>query len=356
MYLCNTVVFNNHHLTNFSIGVIMIKKQLYGITVLRFIAAFYVFVFHFNIRERITDNNILNGFFSNGAIGMSIFFVLSGFILTYNYSSGVTSNYLLKRIARIYPAYLFMGLLSVPFLAYEKPITAITSLAIFLVPVQAWFYQSFPIWNFGGSWSVSVELFFYILFPFILPMVTKNNKLIVLIAALILSSMIIPVAKLLGGVYTFPVYYITPIYRLPEFVFGIALGRYFIDGVDVKARYVIISAIICIPFTFMVNPGYMFWNIFILPFIGILMIKLGRLNLSKKTVAIPFIYLGEISYSFYLMQLPLLLALDKGFVKLSGNIILDISVLFVANLSLASISYHFIENNKTIKSSILSRS
>lgn len=94
----------------------MVKKQLYGITIFRFVAAFYVFIFHMNIRENISSTPFINAFISNGAIGMSIFFILSGFILTYNYSSGTPDNYIRKRIARIYPAYMFMGLLCLPFL------------------------------------------------------------------------------------------------------------------------------------------------------------------------------------------------------------------------------------------------
>lgn len=334
----------------------MVKKQLYGITIFRFVAAFYVFIFHMNIRENISSTPFINAFISNGAIGMSIFFILSGFILTYNYSSGTPDNYIRKRIARIYPAYMFMGLLCLPFLFYEKPLTALGSIAIFVVPIQAWFYQTFYIWNFGGSWSVSVELFFYLLFPIILTMVNSNNKGLVLILSLLASSCIVPIAKILGGVYTFPVYYMTPIYRLPEFIFGVALGRYFQEGFSIKLKYVVLSGIVAIPFTLLINPGYMFWNIFILPFIGALMIYLARLEVKRESFARPFIYLGEVSYSFYLMQLPILLILDHKIITLSGSALIDIPALFIANLILACISYHFIENNKSIRILITSKS
>lgn len=138
--------------------------RLDGVTISRFVAAFYVFIFHANLRAPIDLGGYFNGVVSNGAIGMSLFFVLSGFVLTYNYDSGVTKDYLIKRIKRIYPAYIFTGLITLPLLflvdGHFVVGKIIASIVLYVFSIQAWFYQAFNVWNFGGTWSVSVEMFF----------------------------------------------------------------------------------------------------------------------------------------------------------------------------------------------------
>ena len=58
------------------------RKKMDGVTILRFIAAFYVFIFHINMRVPVNFGELINKTISNGVIGMSIFFMLSGFVLT----------------------------------------------------------------------------------------------------------------------------------------------------------------------------------------------------------------------------------------------------------------------------------
>ena len=60
-----------------------ISRDIPALTGLRFVAAFYVFLFHIHIRMPLTENTFLAGIIGQGAIGMTIFFVLSGFILTH---------------------------------------------------------------------------------------------------------------------------------------------------------------------------------------------------------------------------------------------------------------------------------
>lgn len=57
---------------------------------------------------------------------MSFFFVLSGFVMAWASRNGIKENYYRSRIARIFPAYLVMGLITVPFL-FEYNITQITT-------------------------------------------------------------------------------------------------------------------------------------------------------------------------------------------------------------------------------------
>ena len=108
-----------------------------------------------------------------GYVGVSFFFVLSGFILVYTYAGRniVLRDFWQTRFARIYPAYLFALLLTspfwiigalkmhVPFFAFGERHFALTSALVVLL-LQSWVPGAALSWN-SVSWSLSVEAFFY---------------------------------------------------------------------------------------------------------------------------------------------------------------------------------------------------
>lgn len=83
------------------------KSELHGLTIFRFVVAFYVFIFHCNIRYSVDFrvylgngiNELILKFIKNGAVGMSFFFVLSGFVLAYASRNGLRKDYFRARIA-----------------------------------------------------------------------------------------------------------------------------------------------------------------------------------------------------------------------------------------------------------------
>lgn len=322
---------------------------------LRFFAAFYVFVFHINIRTKVDLFPELNTSISNGAIGMSIFFTLSGFVLMYNYYGNITKNYFRKRIARIYPAYIFCGLITLPFLINSNDFpVVITSISLYVLSLQAWFYQAFSIWNFGGTWSISVEMFFYAMFPLLLNYINDKNVIPLLVLSYISTSIIIPVSLQLSDEILFPVYYSNPVYRLPEFIFGMCIAKLFISGVKIKHWQVIITTAIFIYTTTFNNIGYMQNNFIIIPAIGVALLYLSTIDIPKNKITSSLIYLGEISYSFYLMQMPIMMYLDKykdSFFRQNG--LLSWGLVLLINLGLAIICYSFIEKRSYFRKMII---
>ena len=164
------------------------KKELTGLTGLRFLAAFYVFVFHIHLR-------IPLGFLpapfqtviSVGALGVTVFFVLSGFILTYSHIKDFSatqiptaryySHFLFKRIARIYPAYL-AGLLSCILVSWWlQDLPSKTVVALDITMLESYVPWLSMKWYGGGAWSVSTEFFFYLLFPLLLPLLLRLRLL-----------------------------------------------------------------------------------------------------------------------------------------------------------------------------------
>ena len=142
-----------------------------ALTGIRFIAAVYVFIYHYGATalQRAGVPTPVRVFFQNGYFGVSAFFVLSGYILTHAHPGPLLRartllNYFISRLARIYPVYLLALLVMAPLVLHE--LTIRSSLAVLLM-VQAW---GRPDSDFGFSWlfqawTLSVELCFYLLFP-----------------------------------------------------------------------------------------------------------------------------------------------------------------------------------------------
>jgi len=158
------------------------REQIDSLTGLRAVAAGWVMLMHFReiTPTRIWKFPIVDTLIANGAFGVDIFFVLSGFILCHVYwgsfCSGVTADqcrkFMLYRFARIYPVHLvtfavMLGLLAVKLIIsgggglperYD-PITIATTLTLTHAWVPGIQTPNMP------AWSISAEWFAYILFP-----------------------------------------------------------------------------------------------------------------------------------------------------------------------------------------------
>jgi len=151
--------------------------ELRELTSLRFVAAFAVLVLHYRDLLGPMPPWLLRGVIG-GQYGVTFFFVLSGFILTYRYqgwfAAGVKDESFWRfqrfRLARIYPIYLLGLLLDTPWhlieranagaLASSGP-TYWASWLLNLVGLQAW-VPAVPFamfWN-TPAWSVAAEFFF----------------------------------------------------------------------------------------------------------------------------------------------------------------------------------------------------
>ncbi|WP_336818122.1 acyltransferase family protein [Cedecea sp. MMO-103] len=332
------------------------KEELYGLTIFRFVAAFYVFIFHCDIRYPLSAPSWIVNVVKNGAIGMTFFFVLSGFVLAWASRDGIRERYFSLRIARIYPAYLMMGIVSLPFLFEYDHKKIISYLFLYLTSTQSWFPTTFNAWHFGGSWSVSTEMFFYLSFPFLFPLI-KRNPYATLIISYVTTSLIIPLSLSISSTTNFPQYYISPIHRLPEFTIGVALGCLYASGLKIQ-RYKLFLLVISILALLFISPkhneGWMRNNYITVLSTGCIIYCLSCMKLNLNKLTKPFVYLGKISYSFYLMQLPIMLYITAHHDVLSAfphwQIWLALGIL---NIAMAATCYHLIENNKKIRKMIV---
>lgn len=162
-------------------------RQLEALTSLRFFAAFFVLAFHY--QAIFAPNPGRTSIVTLGYTGVTFFFVLSGFILAYTYSAvdftvrGTWRRYILARIARIYPVFIVSLVIALPFfLAQVARIDnsllkfAYASSAV-LAPLglHAWVPGAACALN-CPSWSISAEIFFYALFPLLLPAIAARPR------------------------------------------------------------------------------------------------------------------------------------------------------------------------------------
>lgn len=212
------------------------------LTSLRFFAALAVVFYHsgagFAASSRFAPaalGNILN----NGWLGVPFFFILSGFILTYahadmHFDGRELRRFFVARFSRLYPVYLLALVISIPFVDHFA--LATDWFQFFLL--QSWFPGSGATdWNFV-AWTLSVELFFYLVFPFALVFLRalSDGALLVALAATVGLLLLIWLnmtpelgdgeLRLGPAVIPLPV----PLLRLPEFLYGTCLGVLFLRG------------------------------------------------------------------------------------------------------------------------------
>jgi peptidoglycan/LPS O-acetylase OafA/YrhL len=168
------------------------RHEVPALTGLRFLAAFSVLLAHSlsaTFGNGKSPQGVVMWLMTASGFGMTLFFVLSGFVIHYNYATLVTASglrgigaFLWARFARLYPLFLLMMLVYVlvsqRHVAFwtghpEKFDAIIEALPYFLLSVQSWLYKVIDGGSLidairGGSpptWSVSTEWFFYFAYP-----------------------------------------------------------------------------------------------------------------------------------------------------------------------------------------------
>lgn len=200
-----------------SVLAIQLKEpQIPSLTGLRFIAAMAVVLSHSIPKivkyEQPPEMVVLLS--QTAAEGMTLFFVLSGFVIFLNYSGSIGTriglwNFLIARFARLYPLYFLCVAfdLTMKFSYNQFPVDRVGSLPFYITLTQSWLY--FPIsghslvYQFGlmpqVSWSISTEWFFYFAFPLIAaalwPLRSTKMKIV---TAMVFSAIVLTCLTLLN--------------------------------------------------------------------------------------------------------------------------------------------------------------
>lgn len=212
------------------------RSELPALTGIRFLAAMHVVFFHFgsSFAARHGAPFLAVNFLQNGWTAVTLFFILSGFILSYTYSGQIEgprnrTRFWQARFARIYPVYLLSLLLMLPFSEHLSPGLSVAVLTM----VQSWnpLHPEYGgAWNMP-AWTLSTEAFFYLVFPFLLPLLIRasiHTLRILLIAAIALIVFAHTMDEHMAIALTRSLYLPVPLIRLPEFLAGMLAGTLFL--------------------------------------------------------------------------------------------------------------------------------
>src|SRR5260370_5698247 len=217
------------------------RSPVDALTGLRFVAAFWVVVFHF---LRPTELGIplpesVLSILGSGYCGIGLFFALSGFVLSYVYTdldpgdAIAKRNFSTARFARIYPVHVIGFVLAAPFVIGHRMaissgfaalakcmVAAVASLTL----TQAWFWPLAATWN-APAWTLSVEAFCYLLFPWIAARVRRLSSTELLGLAFLMWCCAMLAPTVWYFVPSLPRFLVLdfPLFHLPTFVAGVAV-------------------------------------------------------------------------------------------------------------------------------------
>ena len=212
--------------------------RLDSLTALRWIAAVWVFLYHARFLTAHNGLRHIQDVFIPGKAAVSMFYILSGFVLAWvARSSDTKARFYRRRFARIYPLYLTAFLMGLGVTFYvEGGINAWHALAAGTL-TQTWFPDMSIFFAINGpGWSLSVESFFYLCFPFLLPVLMRmtgqqRRALLAGCAAFVIGWEGFMAWTQMGvGTQTYWFDTVLPLVRLPEFVGGMLLGLEARDG------------------------------------------------------------------------------------------------------------------------------
>jgi peptidoglycan/LPS O-acetylase OafA/YrhL len=304
----------------------MQKDHIRPLTGLRWIAALFVYLSH-----TVGDNNLpssLLQFTENGYNGVTIFFVLSAFILTVNYHAslnlrgGVALRYLTARAARILPIYyivLVFVLLQTKLTGGEFPGWSWKHLLL----IQVWDTDiGISMGLNGPAWSIGVEVFFYLIFPFLLMLSSKMLRKLGL--SLVLT--VIGIGLISFFYFTFRNgsvnvgdsnsthrwLYRSPLTRIGDFVYGMGLAGIYLSAPKSRPTQKIASYLTYASFALILLMMYITiprtaisWDLqYAIP-AGILILGLAvnrTSYLAQFLSSKVLVQLGEISFTFYLIH------------------------------------------------------
>jgi peptidoglycan/LPS O-acetylase OafA/YrhL len=353
------------------------------ITFTRFVAALTVVFFHYGQSVFPANIPFLYENITAGPIAVGYFYVLSGFIMSIAYyqadktkrESFNRTKYWVARFARIYPVYLF-ALLIIVAAKYKTLTENWDTLGLHLLLLQSWI-PGYPITLNTPGWSLSVEAFFYLCFPFLLIWVYRHGvkSLTVFTLALWVVTQVILHTQLNSDDYApkshlHDLIYYNPVMHLNSFVMGMLCGIYFkkTANAELSAKkksadhnpYKLIASFAIIFILVWARPHLelllgiklAFTNGLLAPAFLIFIILLARHKgfITRIFSHYTLVLLGEASYSLYILQKPIHGIYDKIVVpRIPLSEHLHFYIFLVILIIISILSYRYLETPMRIR-------
>ncbi len=330
---------------------------------LRAISIIAVIFYHAPIKK-------LNDIFGGGYIGVDIFFVISGYLITSiiykelietgNFSF---KNFYERRVRRIIPPLVFVCFITLPIAWYYLLPFSIIELSksiIYSLGFSSNFYFYFSGQEYGApnslyipflhTWSLSVEEQYYIIFPILFLLIFKYINKYILHSLLFFLFLSLIISQYGSKNFESLNFYILPT-RAWELILGSIIAHFHLkSNFNINNKFILNF----IPFVglFLIFYSFIYFNnetlhpsiITLIPTIGISLIIMffhEETYVTKILTFKPLVFIGLISYSLYLFHYPIFAIAryaELEIQSITGNI-----VLFLVIINLSLISYFFIE-------------
>lgn len=355
------------------------KERVVGLDMMRIAMAILIFMFHSRIHVLNCSYGILNSFVDMGAIAMTGFFMLSGYVLNLTYGGKDMScfeeikRFYLKRLIAIVPLYfvwaLFLVVVNMIINGEKAVIEEGILFPIEVLGIQSVFSSLFFFSHNDGSWFISCILICYFLFPLlhiITKPITDKSKivLILLLSAILLWSPFVQHYFKLQSIYS------NPFFRGLEFTIGILVAQLNITSSPNRIIYLLRKPLICI-LSFIclvlgvtiarkinIPADYMLYNWVALPCFISLIVSLGSYKFKGLQNNKVIKYLSELAFCIFLGQINYVWYVVKDALELvscQANII-KIFVSFMTVFCIANLLHYFVEvpSSKYLKEKFIS--
>ncbi|HEY0111724.1 MAG TPA: acyltransferase [Allosphingosinicella sp.] len=338
------------------------RSDLPALTGIRGLAAWFVVLYHIRLGALPYLPDWADFVLSKGYLAVDLFFMLSGFVLWLNYSdrlrregTAAVPRYLARRAARVWPLHIFILALTV---MYAGALAATGKLnpdqypwaeiPLHVLLIHNWGFTSALTWN-DPSWSISGEAAAYLLFPLIvLAADWRSRSPAVAIAALLLLALALAAAMGWGGgtILDQNIPRFGPLRAVTEFTMGTivcALWQGWCSRPRTAAAFAgaLMGAAMLLAFA-TPAPETLVVPLFLSG--GLLALALTADLPGNPLASRPLHYLGEISYSTYLVHFLLFILFKILFVEDPANVSPPLIALFLLLTLVASIAlYHGVE-------------
>lgn len=284
----------NDRVATASDGEVPARRRIATVEQLRGLAALSVAWFHFtNGNPRFLDEGVLKASGSYGWVGVEVFFVISGFIVPLamyraGYDVLAAPRFVAKRLVRLEPPYLACVVLMI-LLAYgsswipgfggQPPAFDPAQLALHVGYLVG--FTDYP-WLNPVFWSLAIEFQFYLAIAFLFPLVANRNPWVRLVSLLaLLGISLLPIPETLLFPY------------LGLFALGLVTFHFYVGWLDRRA-YAALLAVFAVGLSVSTSLA-----------IAILSVAAAAALAFIRSVELqPLVWLGTISYSFYLVHVP----------------------------------------------------
>jgi peptidoglycan/LPS O-acetylase OafA/YrhL len=340
-------------------------RQIPALTGLRFFAAAFILIEHSaDWLARFTDSNVNRYFIFLGMYGMPLFFVLSGFVIHYNYrklfltrsTAQATCEFAAARFARLFPLYFFLLVIAI----FADHLTNKTQgdyflfgkiMAYYTTLTQSWWYVIYDkklliYWIFPLSWSISTEMYFYIAYVAVVFLILLMHRrgtavlsalaygIIVMCLFILSERYLLPTLSLaqdyipnyippegnFQNSFYFWLFYFSPYVRVFEFLMGCMTAHAFLLTKDqpvssTEQRYA--NLVLCVALLTLAILGLLYLNVFDIARVnalgGLLYTYVNHLYLNflcAPTIAFIMFYVARYdSWFTRMMSLPFLIVL-----------------------------------------------